>query len=286
MNILTFDVEEWFHILDNKSTKTETDWQKYESRIYQNMDRIFEVLDSNDQKATFFCLGWIANHYPDVIRRIQENGHEIACHSNLHQLAYEQTPQEFEDDLTLALNYIEEIIGKKVTAYRAPGFSLTQHNKWVFEILIKSGITVDSSIFPASRAHGGFSDFGREEPTLIKYGLDSIREFPINTHKFFGKSIIFSGGGYFRLLPYWMIRSFANDSSYVMTYFHPRDFDTEQPMIKELSLARKFKSYYGLKTSQNKLARFVKDRNFISLGEAEAQVNWDTAPVVSLEFSV
>lgn len=282
MNILTFDIEEWFHILDNSSTKTESDWQKYESRIHQNMDRIFEILDSHDQKATFFCLGWIAKHHPDVIKRIQETGHEIACHSNLHQLAYEQTPQEFEDDLTLALNYIQEITGKKVTAYRAPGFSLTRQNKWVFEKLIKAGITVDSSIFPASRAHGGFADFGTEEPTLIKYGSDTIKEFPINTHKIFGKSFIFSGGGYFRLLPYWMIRRFANDSSYIMTYFHPRDFDPEQPMIEELSLSRKFKSYYGLAKSQKKLVRFVNDRHFISLGEAEAQIDWNNVPAVTL----
>ncbi|HLL93813.1 MAG TPA: polysaccharide deacetylase family protein, partial [Spirosoma sp.] len=105
MNILTFDIEEWFHILDNASTRTETEWSRYETRIYQNMDRIFQLLDETNSRATFFCLGWVADKHPDVIRRIDAAGYEIATHSYAHQLAYEQTPAEFQADLVRSINH-------------------------------------------------------------------------------------------------------------------------------------------------------------------------------------
>ena len=282
MNILTFDIEDWFHILDNNATKTEADWKGYESRIHQNIERIFELLDDNQQKATFFCLGWVAKHYPEIIRRINDLGHEVACHSNLHQLAYEQTPEEFEEDLKAAMGYLEDVIGQKVIAYRAPGFSLSKSNNWVFEKLIEAGIEIDCSIFPASRAHGGYTEFGEETPTLVRCKSGIIKEFPINTHNFLGKKIIFSGGGYFRLLPYGMIKYFTQQSPYVMTYFHPRDMDGDQPMIPGLSLARKFKSYYGLRRCEGKLIKFIRDYKFISLGEASDITNWDNVPQIEI----
>lgn len=282
MNILTFDVEEWFHILDNSSTKTEDDWGQYASRIDQNMDRIFDFLEARDQKATFFCLGWVAKHHPHIIKRICNYGHEIATHSNLHQLAYEQTPKDFKADLQHSISLLEDISGQKIRAYRAPGFSLVENNKWVFDILIEVGIEIDCSIFPASRAHGGFKAFGEETPSIVQCSNGQIKEFPINTHRIFGKDIIFSGGGYFRLIPYFLIDLFLKNSPYTMTYFHPRDFDHEQPMISELSLFRKFKSYYGLKNAAHKLEKILDRHTFINLSEAEQAVNWAEAPKVTL----
>jgi polysaccharide deacetylase family protein (PEP-CTERM system associated) len=282
MNILTFDVEEWFHILDNKSTKMEADWVNYECRIHKNMDRILAFLDKHNQKATFFCLGWVAKEFPEIIKTIHSLGHEIACHSNLHQLTYEQSTEEFETDLNTALGLLEDLIGEKIRAYRAPGFSVTNNNTWVFEKLIQAGIEIDCSIFPASRAHGGFKEFRKEGPTIIEYGPDKIKEFPINTTLFLGKRIIYTGGGYFRLFPYWFIHRVARKSSYIMTYFHPRDFDTSQPLISGLSAIRKFKSYYGLNTCQDKLEKFIDDINFITLREADQSINWNSVPRVTL----
>lgn len=282
MNILTFDIEEWFHILDNNSTKTEADWAKYPSRIHENMERIFQLLEQTNQQATFFCLGWVARKHPDIIRAIAERGYEIATHSDLHQLAYEQSRTEFKNDLERSVKALEDISGKKIRAYRAPGFSIKQENKWVFEVLIENGIEVDCSVFPAKRSHGGFEQFGVAEPCWIDIDGMRLKEFPINTVNGFGQSLIFSGGGYFRLLPYPILQFLTKQSDYVMTYFHPRDFDFNQPMIEELSRVRKFKSYYGLAGCLNKLQDLMTDFPFIDLASAEKLVDWKTAKIVHI----
>ena len=282
MNILTFDIEEWFHILDNNSTKTEADWTKYPSRIHENMERIFQLLEETNQQATFFCLGWVARKHPDIIRAISNRGFEIATHSDLHQLAYEQSRSEFKNDLETSIKALEDITGKKIRAYRAPGFSIKQENKWVFEVLIENGIEVDCSVFPAKRSHGGFEQFGVAEPCWIDIDGHRLKEFPINTVNGLGKSLIFSGGGYFRLIPYPILQQLTKRSNYVMTYFHPRDFDANQPMIEELSRLRKFKSYYGLSGCLDKLKELMTDFPFIDLATAEQLVNWDQAKIVKL----
>lgn len=280
MKILTFDIEEWFHILDNDATKTEAEWKGFESRLHSNMNKIHGILEN--QKATFFCLGWVARKYPEVLKEIDKRGHEIATHSDLHQLAYEQNRSVFKQDLERSINSIEDVIGKKVRAYRAPGFSLMEENKWVFEELIKHGIEIDASIFPAKRSHGGFEQFGHAEPCWIDIDGMRMKEFPINLSTIVGKNLIFSGGGYFRLLPYPILDTMTKNSDYVMTYFHPRDFDAEQPMVPGLNFVRKFKSYYGLKGCLGKLDKLIKKHQFIDIRTAEASVNWDTAKVVKL----
>lgn len=282
MKILTFDIEEWFHILDNPSTKTSKEWGSFESRIHSNMDRIFSILEQNNVKATFFCLGWIAKKYPDIIKKIDALGYEIGTHSQMHQLAYEMSPKEFNDDLSLSINIIEDIIGKKVISYRAPGFSIVNKNVWAFESLIKNGIEIDCSVFPAKRAHGGLDNFESSKPCLITYNGLQIKEFPINLYSIVGKKIIFSGGGYFRLFPYKLINKLTKKSDYVMSYFHPRDFDYSQPMINDLSLFRKFKSYYGLKNCENKLNKWIKSNNFIDLNTANSLMDWDKVDTVSI----
>ncbi len=274
MNILTFDIEEWFHILDNDSTKTEKEWANYESRIHRNMDKIFQILDDHDVKATFFCLGWVAKKYPEIIKKIDALGYEIGTHSNMHQLVYEMTPNKYEEDLKTSIFEIEDIIGKKVKYYRAPGFSIKAGNLWALESLYKYGITVDSSIFPANRAHGGISNFSESKPCIVSYNGFDIKEFPINTMNFFGNRMIFSGGGYFRFFPYSLIHHESKKASYIMTYFHPRDFDSGQPLLNGLSRVRKFKSYYGLSKCEPKLRRWLSNFEFIDLSSAIKQVNW------------
>ena len=278
MNILTFDIEEWFHILDNASTRTETEWNRYESRIHANMDRIFQLLDETDSRATFFCLGWVADKHPDVIKRIDAAGYEVATHSYAHQLAYDQTPAEFTQDLQRSIKSLQDITGKSVRSYRAPGFSIKFLNRWVFPILLENGIEVDCSVFSARRSHGGDAAFGITAPSLINIDGTLLKEFPINTVSVAGQDVIFSGGGYFRLFPYPMIHRFTKRSSYVMTYFHPRDFDAGQPVIEDLSLSRRFKSYYGLKGCWPKLHRLLKNFEFIDLAEAERRVDWQQVP--------
>ena len=282
MNILTFDIEEWFHILDNSSTKSDKEWSNYESRIEQNMDRIFLFLSKNNLSATFFVVGWIAEKYPHIIKQINNYGYEIGSHTHMHQLLYNQRYSDVEIDLKTSIDILENLTGKKVKYFRAPGFSLTEKNKWVFEILINNGIEIDSSIFPAGRAHGGFPSFSNSTPAKIKLNGLSIKEFPINTHSLLGKKWIFSGGGYFRISPYYLIRKWTKKSDYIMTYFHPRDFDYEQPVIKELSVFRKFKSYVGLSNCMSKLERWVSDFDFIDLNDADKMVSWDNSKEILL----
>ena len=277
MRILTFDIEEWFHILDNDSTRLENTWRGKETRIHRNMDRIFELLDKHNQRATFFCIGWVAEKHPDVIKKIDALGYEIGSHSNLHQLVYEQSPEEFRQDLRVSIDRIESVTGKKITKYRSPGFSITKDALWAFEILSEEGIVTDCSVFPASRAHGGIADLDLRTPFVIKHGSGQLREFPVSVTSMLGKNIIFSGGGYFRFFPYKVIKRLTSKEDYVMTYFHPRDFDPAQPMIKELPLSRKFKSYVGLKGALGKLDAFLRDYRFMDVAEAEKMIDWEGA---------
>ena len=275
INILTFDIEEWFHILDNPLTKYEKNWNSLESRIYEGMDVIFDILKQSNMSATFFVVGWVAEKYPEIIKKISNKGFEIASHTHMHQLVYEQDKKTFFRDVERSIKTLEDISGQKVISFRAPGFSITENNLWAFEALYNLGIKNDCSLFPARRSHGGFSSHISSEPFIIEYNNIKLREFPINTFNMFGFPIVFSGGGYFRLIPYNFIKYFSNNSDYIMTYFHPRDFDTGQPMIPGLSSIRRFKSYVGIKKCKSKLNKWLTEFNFIDLKKAVEIIDWN-----------
>jgi polysaccharide deacetylase family protein (PEP-CTERM system associated) len=282
MNILTFDIEDWFHLLDNPSTKNESDWGNFESRIHSGTERILDFLISEKQPATCFCLGWVGRKYPEVIKKIDAAGFEIASHSNAHQLAYELTPEQFREDLKTSIGTLGDLTGKKINAFRVPGFSFTEKNTWVYDILIECGIEIDSSIFPGSRGHGGFSSIKKSDPFLIRTKNGTIKEFPINLEKIGPLSLAFSGGGYFRMLPYLVLRHMLRKSHYVMSYFHPRDFDKDQPILPGLPIHRRFKSYVGLRSAFGKFKRMVSNYPFISLGQAEKKIDWNSVATIEL----
>lgn len=282
MKVLTFDIEEWFHVLDNDATRDESSWDSFEVRIHKNMDRIFKVLNETNSKATFFCLGWIALKYPDIIHQIDNLGYEVACHSDKHQLVYELTASQFKEDTRIAIERLEHVLGKKVTSYRAPGFSFTKNTLWAFEILHELGIKHDSSVFPALRAHGGYPDFPSKKPIQISYKGITIKELPITTTKLFGQDIVFGGGGYFRLIPYPLIKKWTKEHDYVMTYLHPRDLDACQPMIPGLSLSRKFKSYYGLKNAETKFRKWLTEFEFTDLQTFDKKYDWSKTNQINL----
>jgi len=277
MNILTFDIEDWYHLLDIPETSNPENWGSFIPRIHANVERLLETIERHGHRATFFCLGWVAERYPEIIRRIDAAGYEISSHTYSHQLVYKQTPQQFKDDTARSINTLENITGKKVKCFRAPGFSIIPGMSWAFEILMELGIEYDSSIFPAARSHGGFADFGSAQPAVIECQGRAMKEFPISLGSFFGRKIVFSGGGYFRLLPYHLIHWMTMQSDYMMTYFHPRDFDAGQPML-DLTLYRRFKSYFGLRGAHEKFDRWLADYAFIDLQTAAETVNWHSAP--------
>lgn len=282
MNILTFDTEEWFHLLDNDSTRSEAQWVNYEKRIEGNVGRILDILDSTNTKATFFVIGWVAKTYPELVKRISEK-HEIGSHTMNHQLVWQQSREEFKQDVEESIHRLEDITGKKITKFRAPGFSIRESEGWAFETLYNLGITTDSSVFPAHHAHGGMPSYPGKGPALIKHNGAAIREFPIPFRTIAGKHIIFSGGGYFRLFPYSLIKKWSEESSdYLLSYIHPRDLDANQPMIKELNSFRRFKSYYGLGGAERKLRKWLTDFKFVDLKEAENMIDWSNVPQFEL----
>jgi len=282
MKILTFDIEDWFHILQNYPDDILDRWSNYEVRIHKGMDRIFKVLDENDIKATFFIVGYIARKHPEIVKRIHDLGYEVGAHSDMHKVAHKQSRKEYKQDLSTCIKSIEDLIGVKVVSYRAPGFSIKKQNLWAFETLNELGIKYDASVFPAPREDGGLDIFTENSPSIIKYNDVMMKEFPMSINTFLGKKFTVTGGGYFRFFPYRLMRKMLKDADYTMTYFHPRDFDPKQPMLDGLSLKRKFKSYYNLSTSYTKLKQLIYDFNFIDLREASKLVDWENAPVVDL----
>ena len=177
---------------------------------------------------------------------------------------------------------MQQVSGKKIDTYRAPGFSITSKNLWAFEVLQRLGIENDCSVFPASRAHGGIPNYSAARPSLIKYNNITLNSLPINTSTILGKKIVYSGGGYFRLLPLWYLRRRFSRDNYIMTYFHPRDFDPNQPMVPGLSITRKFKSYVGLSRAYRKLECLLEEHQFINVDMAVKSVDWDSVDKVVL----
>jgi polysaccharide deacetylase family protein (PEP-CTERM system associated) len=282
MNILTFDLEDWFHILDHQAIASSASWDGMESRVERNTDRILSVLEEKGIRSTWFCLGWIAKKYPSLIRKISEK-HDLACHSMEHKLIFRQSREEVREDILQNVHLLENLSGKKVYAYRAPGFSFTAETQWLPALLAEAGIVYDCSIFPAKRNHGGYANFPSSKPCRISSGNHIIKEFPMTTYTLAGKDLVFSGGGYFRFLPYFFIDLLMKKSDYVMTYFHPRDFDSGQPVIKSLPLKRKFMSYVGLKNSFVKFNRLLNDHTFISLEEAGNRIDWNSTPLIKFD---
>lgn len=282
LRILTFDLEDWYHILDHPQTRDPEQWERFESRVERNTDRLLDLLQRHGQRATFFCLGWVAEKFPALIRRVADH-HTIACHTYAHQLAYEQTPMMFRQDALRAKGLLEDITGRPVDLFRAAGFSVGPATPWFFEELIACGFRADSSIFPMRRGHGGYPGFPFDVPCRIASASGSVLEFPMSSKRFSGYSFAYSGGGYFRLMPYGLIRNWMSNADYCMTYFHPRDIDAGQPVLDSLPLSRRFKSYYGLQGCYSKLDRLLHDFRFDDLSTALSKVAGSDLPVVEIK---
>lgn len=254
MNILSFDIEEWYI---EKFYKGAEEWkyQAYDSML----SRILDALDEHSLKATFFCLGALVEHFPHVVKKIANAGHEVGCHSNNHRWINKMTPDEFLADTRDAVSALQDCTGNKVISFRAPAFSIGETNKWAFEVLSECGIENDASIFPGTRDFGGFPSFtGGSKPCRVKYKDCEINEFPITMGvlPIIGKEIAYSGGGYFRLLPLKFVKSQMNNSDYVMCYFHIADLiDFKSPMMTKAEFEGYFKEPGTLK---NRLIRYIK----------------------------
>ncbi|MBP8959644.1 MAG: polysaccharide deacetylase family protein [Bacteroidales bacterium] len=275
MNILTFDIEEWYiYELYPKGGK-----DFYLPIINSILENLLDILDQNSIKSTFFCLGIIARNYPKIIRNIYLRGHEIGCHSDIHTNLINHNVNTFKKETKIAIDSLEQVTGQKIKIYRAPAFSLTKISKWALEILTELGIEIDSSVFPAYRLFGGMPEFKANTPVIIETPSGLIKEFPINYFSLIGKRIIYTGGGYFRLFPYKVIEQLMRRSEYNLSYFHIRDFDFKQKRVCSL---RYFKSYYGINGALEKFQKLIKNFKYVSIREANEIINWNNVNVINL----
>lgn len=276
MNILTIDVEEWFQFFEDLDKGEK--YKNYEVRIYENVDRILDLLEENNIKATFFVVGWIAKRYPDIVKRISKN-FEIGSHTMTHKLVGSLNKKEFYNEVYSSVSLIEDLTSKKVRAFRAPGFATGKNELWAFEVLSDLGFEIDSSFLPYNFG----LNMSKTSPCIIEYNGIKIKEFPINYKSVLSKGIIFSGGGYFRFFPYWLLNYWIKDLDYFLAYIHPRDLDSKQPIIKELSPIQFFRSYYGLKNSFSKFQKLLMDNDFIDMDLAEKLIDWGKVDIIKFD---
>lgn len=292
MNILTFDIEEWY---------IEKTFHGGRSFKYQQFDDTFaKVLDELDRlgiKATFFCVGQLAAEFPKVVKTIADRGHEVGCHSNVHTWLNKMDEKTLRIDTSEALKALEDVSGQKVVSYRAPAFSITPQNKWAVNVLADCGIESDASIFPANRDFGGYKDFPQDTPCFISHEGASLKEYPISLTSVFGKTMAYSGGGYFRLLPYWLVNRTMKRRDYNICYFHLNDLISQKVAFKSKAeyeeyfkepgtlknrLVRYVKSNVGTGDAYGKLMKLLSQYQFVNVHEANTMIDWKKVKTVSI----
>lgn len=267
-NYLTIDVEDYFQVSAFEDMIDKNSWGTFECRVERNTDNLLESLEYHNIKGTFFIVGWIADNFPGIVNRIHALGHEVACHSYWHRKVNELSEEEFRKDTLRAKNALEKITGCPVVGYRAPSYSITNESLWALDVLEELGFSYDSSIFPIHH-----DKYGIPEAPRFSYTPKgkSLLEYPISTIDVFGQNFPVSGGGYFRLLPYTVIRAALKRINQVekkpfVFYIHPWEIDTGQPRIKKGSTLSKFRHYVNISSTMSKFDRLLKDFNFGTLG--------------------
>ncbi len=257
---LTVDVEDYFHVSAFADVIKPQNWDELNLRVEQSTNRLLDLFDEHDAKATFFTLGWVAKRCPSLIKRIVDEGHELASHGYNHQRATGMRRDEFLQDVRDSKDELEQISGSQLKGYRAPSFSINDSNTWTYEVLSELGFTYSSSTYPIKHDHYGVPDWPR-----FKYKRpEGIYELPIPTTQADNKTTGIGGGGYFRLYPYWLSQKRINkylsaeDQPYSF-YFHPWEIDPEQPKIKGASLKSNIRHYINLSRMEGKLVRLLKD---------------------------
>ncbi|MHB8848238.1 MAG: XrtA system polysaccharide deacetylase [Burkholderiales bacterium] len=262
VNAMTIDVEDYFQVSAFSGHIARKDWDSLPCRIERNMDTILALLQNHGVRATFFTLGWIAQRYPELIRRITENGHELASHGYHHHRASDQSRPEFYEDVYSSKALLEDISGQRVRGYRAPSFSIGANNLWAFDTLLEAGYQYSSSIYPIRHDHYGMPDAPRFR--FHPRGEQGILEIPVTTATLLGRNLPAAGGGYFRLIPYamshWLIQRInKQDNESCIFYFHPWEIDPRQPRQAGVGLKTRFRHYVNLSRMENKIQSLLSD---------------------------
>jgi polysaccharide deacetylase family protein (PEP-CTERM system associated) len=265
LNVISFDVEDWFQVENLKEVISFNNWSCCELRVVQNTRKILRLLEQHQTHATFFVLGWIAEKCPSLVREIAASGHEIASHGFSHELVYKVTPEEFYADIQRSKEILESITGKPVLGYRAPSFSITPKSEWALDVLKSLGFVYDSSIFPTSfhnrYGFNGVSSF----PFKFSNGL---AEIPLSTYRFFRAKFPLAGGGYFRLFPYfyfqYLFRRLNNQGKAIVFYLHPWELDFEQPRMN-IRFNYRVRHYINLEKTEKRLENLLKEFKFVPM---------------------
>ncbi len=270
LNVLTVDVEDWFHVQAFAELYPIETWDSQRTRIVGNVIKTLEIFDEFGVKATFFVLGWVAQKLPEVVGLIADRGHEIASHSQHHRLVYDMSPEVFRDDLMQSILHIERAADVAVRGYRAPCFSIRPADEWVWDILTECGIEYDSSVFPVRHDTYGSPSAPRFAHDVMLNDGRSLLEIPPATVRLMGTNIPAAGGGYLRMFPYWFIsrsvRRINKEGHPAVMYFHPWELDRNQERVRA-SMKSRFRHYTNLRTFEHKLRKLLSEFEFTTVSE-------------------
>ncbi|MDR1936637.1 MAG: DUF3473 domain-containing protein [Candidatus Accumulibacter sp.] len=260
VNALTIDVEDYFQVSAFAPYIARDEWDRRACRVERNLERILAMLDERRTQATFFTLGWIAERYPRLVRRIVDGGHEVASHGYGHQRASELDENAFFADVEASKKLLEDLSGRQVKGYRAPSFSIGEKTPWAFDCLERAGYLYSSSVYPVRHDHYGMPD----APRFAHRVRGGLLEIPPATARFFARNWPAGGGGYFRLLPYAVSRGLLErvnrrDGQPAIFYFHPWEIDHEQPRIPGIDLKTRFRHYLNLRRTEGRIRRLLDD---------------------------
>ena len=267
INLLTFDIEDWFHTSALSPFIDEQSWDRLESRLIANVNDLLELLDLYKHRATFFILGWIAERYPQLVQEIARAGHEIASHGYRHRLIYDLDREMFRNYVNRSKQLLEDLIGQPVRGYRATSFSIVKNTLWALDIIREIGFTYDSSMFPVRHDIYGIDGCPR-----FPFRLDNgLIEIPASTLRLARNNIPIAGGGYFRLYPYWFTQKgiqHLNRSGYpAVIYLHPWELDPGCPRVSQAGWRTRFRQYVNLGQTTSKLKRLLSDFQFMPINE-------------------
>lgn len=261
LNALSVDVEDWFQVGAFENVIDPASWDSLDRRVEANTDRVLEIFDQAGVKGTFFTLGWVADRHPRLVRRISEQGHEVASHGCDHARVFLMGAEAFAMDIARSKDILEQASGQRVTGYRAPSFSIDKRTPWAHSLLAEAGYGYSSSVAPVVHDHYGWPEAPRF--AFRPAGVASLVELPVTTARFAGRTLAAGGGGFFRMLPYafsrWAIRQVNAAGEPAVIYFHPWEIDAEQPRVNNAPLRSKLRHYTNLSVMAAKLKRLVQD---------------------------
>nr|WP_315849954.1 XrtA system polysaccharide deacetylase [Rhodopirellula sp. SWK7] len=275
VHALTVDVEDYFQVSAFEHRVSRKDWDKHESRVVANTDRLLSLFDRCHVRGTFFVLGWVAERFPSLVHRIAKAGHEIASHGYWHRLVYDLTPEEFAKDIAASRDAICNACGVEVTAYRAPSFSIVERSLWALEVLAENGFKADSSVFPIGRHDRYGVPDAKKEVHQIETRWGVVTEFPPTLAKVGGVTVPV-GGGYFRLFPRAVtsaaVRRVEAEGRPAMFYIHPWEVDPDQPRVSQVGVKSRFRHCVNLKRTHAKLEGLLNCHSFGTMAQSLAVV--------------